>query len=64
MPETPRIPIGDVIDAIITWLTGNVSVLFDTIAAILLLVANIVLSLLSLPHPYVLILIFAALALL
>lgn len=64
MPELPRIPLGDVIADVIDWLTTHWSVFFDGVAAILVGFANAIYYMLSLPHPYVLIAIFAALALL
>lgn len=63
MPDTPRLPIGIVIEAVIDWLRENLSVIFDAIAAFLLFLANAVYQVLALPHPYLLIVILAALAL-
>ncbi|MBO0826166.1 MAG: ABC transporter permease subunit [Streptosporangiales bacterium] len=64
MPELPRIPVGKVIADVISWLTTHWSVFFDGISSILVAFGNAIYYVLSLPHPYVLTLIFAALALL
>src|SRR4051812_41080525 len=62
MPELPRIPVGKVIADLISWLTTHWSVFFDGISAILLGFGNAVYYVLSLPHPYLLTAILAALA--
>jgi glycine betaine/proline transport system permease protein len=62
MPELPRIPVGQVIADVIHWLTVHWSVFFDGISAILLGFGNAVYYVLSLPHPYLLTAILAALA--
>lgn len=64
MPELPRIPLGNVIADIIDWLTTHWSVFFDGISTILVGFGNAIYYVLSLPHPYLLTVILAALALL
>ncbi|MGH3095452.1 MAG: ABC transporter permease [Streptosporangiales bacterium] len=63
MPELPSIPLGSWIADIINWLTDNVAALFDGIHAILEFLGNIVYYVLTLPHPYLLTAILAAIAL-
>lgn len=62
MPELPRIPVGSVIADVINWMTTHLAVLFDGISAVLLGFGNAVYYVLSLPHPFLLTLILAALA--
>lgn len=63
MPELPHIPLGHWIALIINWLTDNISPFFDGIQAILDFCGNIVFYVLTLPHPYLLTAILAAIAL-
>lgn len=58
----PRIPVGDVIDAIVQWLIEYAGGLFDVLAAVLLKLVDAVYIALAAPIQYVLIAILAVLA--
>ena len=58
----PRIPVGDVLEAIVQWLTTHAGALFDTIATVLLALVDAVYIALASPIQYVLIAILALIA--
>lgn len=57
-----KIPVGRTAKNVVTWLTENLSWLFDGIAAIMQTMIDGLLAILKFPHPVVLIAIFAAIA--
>lgn len=58
----PRIPVGDLFENLINWLTDNLSLVFDGIGSGVLGVLNALETVLLLPHPLLVIAIFTALA--
>jgi glycine betaine/proline transport system permease protein len=60
--EDYKIPVGDWAEAIVEWLIGHASWLFNAIAAAMETVINAVLWALQTPHPLFVVLFFAALA--
>jgi glycine betaine/proline transport system permease protein len=60
----PDIPVGHWIDLMIQWLLANLGPLFDAISITLLTLTNVVYRALATPHPFLLIAILAAIALL
>jgi len=57
-----KIPVGRTAKNVVTWLTENLSWLFDGIAAIMQTLIDGLLAALKFPHPFILIAIFAAIA--
>ncbi len=57
-----KIPVGPTAKSIVDWLTNNMGGFFDTLAAVMQGLIDGLLYLLKLPHPFVLIAIFAAIA--
>lgn len=57
-----KIPVGRTAKNVVTWLTDNLSWLFDAIAAIMQTMIDGLLAILQFPHPLVLIAVFAAIA--
>ncbi|MCX2697969.1 MULTISPECIES: choline ABC transporter permease subunit [Ochrobactrum] len=57
-----KIPVGPTAKSVVDWLTDNMGGFFDTLAAVMQWLIDGLLYLLQLPHPLVLILIFAAIA--
>ncbi|MFD1199334.1 choline ABC transporter permease subunit [Brucella gallinifaecis] len=57
-----KIPVGPTAKSVVDWLTDNMSGFFDTLAAVMQWLIDGLLYLLQLPHPLVLIIIFAAIA--
>jgi glycine betaine/proline transport system permease protein len=60
----PQIDIGAPVSAIVDWLTVNLGPLFHLISVIMLVLLDVVLFVLTAPSPYIVILVFVALALL
>ncbi len=60
----PQIDIGAPVGAFVDWLTANLGPLFNVISAIMLFLLDAVLIVLTAPSPYIVILVFVALALL
>lgn len=60
----PTIDIGAPVSAIVDWLTANFGPLFSFISAVMLFLLDIVLAILTAPSPYIVIVVFVALALL
>ena len=60
----PEIDIGAPVGALVDWLTTNFGPLFSAISAIMLFLLDAVLIVLTAPSPYIVILVFVALALL
>lgn len=57
-----KIPVGRTAKNVVTWLTDNLSWLFDAIAAIMQTMIDGLLAILQFPHPLVLIAVFTAIA--
>jgi glycine betaine/proline transport system permease protein len=57
-----KIPVGRTAKNAVTWLTENLSWLFDGIAAVMQTLIDGLLAVLKFPHPFILIAIFAAIA--
>ncbi|ASV86706.1 MULTISPECIES: choline ABC transporter permease subunit [Ochrobactrum] len=57
-----KIPVGPTAKSVVDWLTNNMGGFFDTLAAIMQWLIDGLLYLLQLPHPLVLIVIFAVIA--
>lgn len=58
----PKIPVGDTFESIITWLTDNVSIVFDTIGNTVTALLSALEFLLLAPHPILMIAILTAIA--
>lgn len=58
----PKIPVGDSFESIITWLTENVSIIFDAIGSTVTAILDALEFLLLAPHPLLMIAILTALA--
>lgn len=58
----PRIPVGHGVDVVIQWLLNHLGPLFDAISTVLLTLTNGVYHALAAPHPFLLIVILAAIA--
>ena len=57
-----KIPVGPTAKSVVDWLTNNLSGFFDTLAAVMQTLIDGLLFLLNLPHPLLLIVIFAVIA--
>lgn len=57
-----KIPVGQTAKNIVNWLTDNLAWLFDGIAVVMQTMIDGLLAVLQFPHPFVLIIIFAAIA--
>ncbi|MFO8026839.1 MAG: proline/glycine betaine ABC transporter permease [Opitutales bacterium] len=58
----PKIPVGDTFESIITWLTDNVSIVFDTIGNTVTALLSALEFLLLAPHPMIMVAILTAIA--
>ncbi|MBE9375259.1 ABC transporter permease subunit [Saccharopolyspora sp. HNM0983] len=61
-PPVPRIPLGELIDAAIQWLTVHADGLFDAVSAVLLFLVNLAYGVLAAPPDLVLVLLLALVA--
>ena len=60
----PEIDVGAPVGALVDWLTANFGPLFSAISAVMLVLLDVVLIVLTAPSPYIVIAVFVALALL
>ena len=60
----PEIDVGAPVGALVDWLTANFGPLFSAISAVMLVLLDAVLIVLTAPSPYIVIAVFVALALL